>query len=140
MINKKVQLNFPANIPKRCLMLTLCPNCIKPTIKLSPFKQLWKCSEVGSVWKIVKNLQRLLGCFVKSQSWKEGHRRKSHAFDSEKGGRESLTFGVMRKYCEVFSLQAVFTTSSNTLLSLLGSIPWKMQHIRIVLNDKLIID
>lgn len=71
MINKKVQFNFPENIPKRCLMFTLCSNCIKPTLKLLPFKQLWKCSKVvgntfghfqvmfRSLWKIVKDLQRL---------------------------------------------------------------------------------
>lgn len=34
------------------------------------------------------------------------------------------TFGVMKKYCEVLPLHAVFTTMSNTLLSLAGSIPY----------------
>ena len=47
-------------------MLTLCPNCIKPTLKLSSFKQLWKCSKVvrtpsdisGNVQKCSKNCQK----------------------------------------------------------------------------------
>lgn len=36
-----------------------------------------------------------------------------------------LTLGVIKKYWEVFGRHAVSTTSSNTLLSLLGSMPWK---------------
>lgn len=59
MINKKVQFNFPENIPKRCLMFTLCPNCIKPTLKgrrehLRTFPVMFR-----SLWKIVKDLQKL---------------------------------------------------------------------------------
>lgn len=38
-----------------------------------------------------------------------------------------LTFGVIKKYWDVFSLQAVRTTMSKTRLSLIGSIPYKKQ-------------
>jgi hypothetical protein len=37
-----------------------------------------------------------------------------------------FTFGVSRKYCEADLLQTVFTTNSNTFLSLCGSMPCKM--------------
>lgn len=39
------------------------------------------------------------------------------------------TFGVMKKYWDVLFLQAVSTTISKTLLSFIGSIPWKEKKV-----------
>ena len=65
-------------------MFTLCPNCIKPTLKLSPFKQLWKCSKVvGNTFDISGNVQKSLkNCHRSSEAacwdvlWNPSHDKK----------------------------------------------------------------
>lgn len=86
MINKKVQFNFPENIPKRCLMFTLCPNCIKPTLKyycclLNSFGSAQRSSGTpsdisGNVQKSLKNCQRSSEAACWDVLWNPSHDKK----------------------------------------------------------------
>ena len=87
----KIRFNFHKNIPKRRLMLT---QLVQNTLKLLPFKWLWRCSNVvgtssdvlGKVQNSSENGRKsseVTGTFSEIPVMT---RLKAHAFDSEKVG------------------------------------------------------
>lgn len=77
----------------------------------------------GHLIDIAEVLQQLRADTTKSSTFQGGGGGKAES-KREPAAAPTLTLGVMKKYCDVLSLQAVRTRMSKALLSLMGSMPW----------------